>query len=55
MRRGEAATPAKAAGSDREVQLAFDLVKGARILKHGPAVRPEQARDGVRWCGSPAA
>lgn len=52
---GEAATPAKAAGSDPEVQLAFDLVKATRILKHAPTVGPEHAGAGVRWCGSPAA
>jgi C-terminal processing protease CtpA/Prc len=52
---GEATTSAKAGGSDPEVQLAFDLVKAARILEHAPAIGPAQAGGGVRWCGSPAA
>jgi carboxyl-terminal processing protease len=52
-----AAMSAKAGSPDPDVQLAFDLVKAARILEHEPtpAAGPAQAGDGVRWCGSPAA
>lgn len=46
-------TRAKPESMDPAVELAFDVVKAARILEHAPG--SEQAGVAVRWCGSPAA
>lgn len=47
------AASAKPESTDPAVELAFDVVKAARILGHAPG--SEQAGAAVRWCGSPAA
>jgi hypothetical protein len=48
-----AATTANLGRADPEVELAFDLVKAARLLEHAPppATASEQTGAAVRWWG----
>jgi carboxyl-terminal processing protease len=51
------AARARPESMDPALELAFDVVKAARILEHAPTpgTGSGPAGDAVRWCGSPAA